>query len=326
RAALGVEVPLQDLFAAPRLADFAARVEALRRTGTAPPAPPLVAVPHEGALPLSFAQQRLWFIAQLEPDSPLYNMPGALRAEGPLDGAVLACCLGEIVRRHEALLTIFRGSDAAPEGSPVQVIRPAEPFPLPVVDLAGLPESGREALAATLMREEAARPFDLAGGPLLRGLLLRLAGRDHVVLLTLYHIAGDGWSLGLLVREIAALYPAFAAGRPSPLPALPVQYADYALWQRSWLQGEVLAGEIDWWRRQLAGLPPLLELPTDRPRPAAQSHRGASRPVRWPGARGRPSSWCCWPPSRPCWRATAGRTIWRWALPSPGATGWRPRG
>ena len=284
RAALGVEVPLQDLFAAPRLADFAARVEALRRTGTAPPAPPLVAVPHEGALPLSFAQQRLWFIAQLEPDSPLYNMPGALRAEGPLDGAVLACCLGEIVRRHEALRTIFRGSDAAPEGSPVQVIRPAEPFPLPVVDLAGLPESGREALAATLMREEAARPFDLAGGPLLRGLLLRLAGRDHVVLLTLYHIAGDGWSLGLLVREIAALYPAFAAGRPSPLPALPVQYADYALWQRSWLQGEVLAGEIDWWRRQLAGLPPLLELPTDRPRPAAQSHRGASRPVRLPAA------------------------------------------
>jgi len=283
RAALGVEVPLQDLFAAPRLADFAARVEALRRTGTAPPAPPLVAMPHEGALPLSFAQQRLWFIAQLEPDSPLYNMPGALRAEGPLDGAVLARCLGEIVRRHEALRTVF----AVQEGSPVQVIVPAEPFPLPVVDLAGLPERAREALAATLIREEAARPFDLARGPLLRGLLLRLAERDHTVLLTLHHIAGDGWSLGLLVREIAALYPALAAGRPSPLPplpALPVQYADYALWQRSWLQGEVLAGEIGWWAGKLAGLPPLLELPTDRLRPAAQSHRGASRPVRLPAA------------------------------------------
>jgi amino acid adenylation domain-containing protein/non-ribosomal peptide synthase protein (TIGR01720 family) len=281
RAALGVEVPLQDLFAAPRLADFAARVEALRRTGTAPPAPPLVAMPHEGPLPLSFAQQRLWFIAQLEPDSPLYNMPGALRAEGPLDDAVLARSLGEIVRRHEALRTIF----AATEGSPVQMIRPAEPFPLPAVDLAGLPERAREALAATLIREEAARPFDLARGPLLRGLLLRLAEREHTVLLTLHHIAGDGWSLGLLACEVAALYPAFAAGRPSPLPplpALPVQYADYAIWQRSWLQGEILEGEIDWWRRQLAGLPPLLELPTDRPRPAAQSHRGSTRPVRLP--------------------------------------------
>ncbi len=278
RGTLGVEVPLRDLFAAPRLADFVARVEAARRTGTVPPAPPLLAVPREGAPPLSFAQQRLWFIAQLEPDSPLYNMPGALRIEGPLDGAVLAHSLGEIVRRHEALRTVF----AATEGAPVQVILPAEPFPLPVVDLAGLPERAREALAATLIREEAARPFDLAHGPLLRGLLLRLAARDHTVLLTLHHIAGDGWSLGLLVREVAALYPAFAAGRPSPLPELPVQYADYSLWQRSWLQGEVLEREIDWWRHQLAGLPPLLELPTDRSRPAVQSHKGATRPVRLP--------------------------------------------
>ncbi|HEV7506310.1 MAG TPA: amino acid adenylation domain-containing protein [Thermoanaerobaculia bacterium] len=281
RAALGIEVPVRDLFAAPRLADFAARVEAARQDGTRPPAPPLLAMPREGELPLSFAQQRLWFIAQLEPDSPLYNMPGALRADGPLDGAVLARSLGEIVRRHEALRTVF----AAPEGSPVQVIMPAEPFLLPVVDLSGLPESAREALAVTLTGEEAARPFDLADGPLLRGLLLRLAERDHIIALTLHHIAGDGWSLGLLVREVAALYPAFAAGRPSllpPLPALPVQYSDYALWQRSWLRGEILEREIDWWRRQLAGLPPLLELPTDRPRPPVQSHRGASRPVRLP--------------------------------------------
>ncbi|MBW8873687.1 MAG: amino acid adenylation domain-containing protein [Acidobacteria bacterium] len=278
RSTLGIEVPLRDLFAAPRLADFAARVEAVRRTGAVPPAPPLLAVPREGPPPLSFAQQRLWFIAQLEPGSPLYNMPGALRAEGPLDGAVLAQCLGEIARRHEALRTVF----AAPEVSPVQVIRPAEPFPLPVVDLAGLPESAREALARALISEEATRPFDLTRGPLLRGLLVRLAEREHAVLLTLHHIAGDGWSLGLLVREVAALYPAFAAGRPSPLPELPVQYADYAVWQRSWLHGEVLEQEIDWWRRQLAGLPPLLELPTDRPRPAVQSHRGATRPVRLP--------------------------------------------
>jgi amino acid adenylation domain-containing protein/non-ribosomal peptide synthase protein (TIGR01720 family) len=278
RAALGIEVPLRDLFAAPRLADFAVRIEAARPSGTVPPAPPLLAVPRHGDLPLSFAQQRLWFIAQLEPDSPLYNMPGALRAEGPLDGAVLAHSLGEIVRRHETLRTVF----AAPEGSPVQVVQPAEPFLLPVVDLSRLPERERETLAFSLIREEAARPFDLAQGPLLRALLLRFGERDHAVLLTLHHIAGDGWSLRLLVREVAALYPAFAEGRPSPLPELPVQYADYAVWQRSWLHGEILEQEIAWWRRQLAGLPPLLELPTDRPRPAVQSHRGAKRPVRLP--------------------------------------------
>ncbi len=278
RRAFGVEVPVRDLFEAPTVEALAARVEAARRTGAILPAPPLLPAPREGALPLSFAQQRLWFIAQLEPDSPLYNMPGALWAEGLLDGAVLALCLGEIARRHEALRTVF----AAPEGLPVQVIQPVQPFPLPVVDLSGLPEGVREALALTLIQEEAGRPFDLTRGPLLRGLLVRVAERDHAVGLTLHHIVGDGWSLGLLIREIAALYPVFAARLPSPLPELPVQYADFAVWQRSWLRGEVLEQEIAWWRRQLAGLPPLLELPTDRPRPAAQSYRGANRPVRLP--------------------------------------------
>ncbi|HVR98703.1 MAG TPA: amino acid adenylation domain-containing protein, partial [Thermoanaerobaculia bacterium] len=281
RGALGVEVPLRDLFAAPRLADFAVRVE---QAGAVLSAPPLVAVPREGALPLSFAQQRLWFVDQLEPGSPLYNMPGALRAEGPLDGGVLALCLGEIVRRHEALRTVF----ADPDGSPVQVIQPARPFPLPVVDLSALPPGEREALAAALAGEEAARPFDLTGGPachpLLRGTLLRLAENEHVILLTLHHIVGDAWSLGVLIRELSALYPAFAAGRPSPLPELPLQYADYAVWQRSWLDGEVMDGEIAFWRRQLTGLPALLELTTDRPRPAVQSNRGATRPVRLPAA------------------------------------------
>jgi amino acid adenylation domain-containing protein/non-ribosomal peptide synthase protein (TIGR01720 family) len=282
RGALGVEMPLRELFAAPRLADFALRVEAARRTGAAvpgAPAPPLVPVPRAGDLPLSFAQQRLWFLDQLEPGSPLYNMPGALRIEGPLSAAVLARCLGEIVRRHETLRTVF----AAPAGSAVQVIRPAAPFPLPVVDLAGLPEHRREALALALLREEAGRPFDLTRDPILRGRLLRLAGEDHLVLLTLHHIAGDAWSLGLLAREIAALYPALlegTAGRPSPLAELTVQYADFAIWQHSWLRGEVLEREVDWWRRQLAGLPPLLTLSTDRPRPAVQSYRGATRPVR----------------------------------------------
>ncbi|HEX6863771.1 MAG TPA: amino acid adenylation domain-containing protein, partial [Thermoanaerobaculia bacterium] len=265
RGAFGVELPLRDLFVAPRLSDLAARIEG---AGAGPLAPPLVPVPREGDLPLSFAQQRLWFIDQLEPGSPLYNMPVALRVEGPLDAAVLAQCLGEIVRRHEALRTVF----AAPQGTPVQGIRPAEPFALPVVDLSGLPDAEPQALA--LAREEAGRPFDLARGPLLRGLLLRLGERDHAVVLTVHHIASDGWSMGILVREVAALYGG------APLPPLPVQYADFAAWQRSWLQGEVLEREIAFWRHQLAGLPPVLELPTDRPRPAAQSYRGAVQPVR----------------------------------------------
>ncbi|MBW8873686.1 MAG: non-ribosomal peptide synthase/polyketide synthase [Acidobacteria bacterium] len=278
RQAFGVEMPLRDLFATPMLADLAARVEAARRAGVQRLTPPLVPVPREGALPLSFAQERLWFIDQLEPGSPLYNVPAALRVAGPLDAAVLARCLGEILRRHEALRTLF----AAPQDTPVQVIQPAEPLLLSVVDLSALPESAREASAPTLLREEAARPFDLSRGPLLRGVLVRLAECDHAVALTMHHIVSDGWSLGLLVREVAALYPAFAARRPSPLPDLPLQYADFAVWQRSWLRGEVLENEIDWWRRQLAGLPPLLEMPTDRPRPGVQSFRGAARPVRLP--------------------------------------------
>ncbi|HVG10073.1 MAG TPA: amino acid adenylation domain-containing protein, partial [Thermoanaerobaculia bacterium] len=279
REAFGVEIPLRDLFVAPRLSDLAVKIEAARQTGTQQQAPPLVPLApalREGPLPLSFAQQRLWFIDQLEPGSPLYNVPAALRVEGPLDGAVLARCLGEIVRRHEALRTAF----AAPQGVPVQVIRPAEPFLLPVVDLSALPESAREDLVRPLTAAETRRPFDLASGPLLRGLLLRLAAQDHAVVLTMHHIASDGWSIGILVREIAALYAAFAADRPSPLPELPVQYADFAAWQSSWLRGEVLDQEIAFWRRELAGLPPLLELPTDHPRPAVLSHRGAARPVR----------------------------------------------
>ncbi|HKH43314.1 MAG TPA: amino acid adenylation domain-containing protein, partial [Thermoanaerobaculia bacterium] len=274
REAFGVEMPLRDLFVAPRLAELAARVETARRAGAQQPTPPLVPVSREGVLPLSFAQQRLWFIDQLEPGSPLYTVPVALRVEGPLDAAVLACCLGEIVRRHEALRTVF----AAPQGAPVQVIQPAEPFLLPVVDLSALPE--REELVRSLTMAETGRPFDLARGPMLRGLLVRLAERDHAVVLTLHHIASDGWSMGLLIREVAALYPALAAGQPSPLPELPVQYADFAAWQRSRLDGEALEREIDFWRGQLAGLPPLLELPTDHPRPAMLSHRGAARPVR----------------------------------------------
>ncbi|HVR95359.1 MAG TPA: condensation domain-containing protein, partial [Thermoanaerobaculia bacterium] len=288
---LGVQISVQDLFEEPTVAGFAARLSSAgvepapaelplpaSQAGTPLPAPPLLPASRDGSLPLSFAQQRLWFIDQLEPGSPLYNMPVALRVQGALDGSVLALTLGEIVRRHEALRTAFAVRDDAP----VQVIQPPQPFGLPVVDLSGLPESRREAQALALSGEEAGRPFDLGRGPLLRCLLLRLTGEDHVLALTLHHIASDGWSMGILIREVAALYPALAAGNPSPLPELPVQYADFAVWQRSWLHGEALESEISFWRRQLAGLPPLLELPTDHPRPAVQSFHGATRRVRLP--------------------------------------------
>ena len=276
REAFGVEMPLRDLFETPVLANLAIRVEAARESREEWSAPPLVPVPRTGPLALSFAQQRLWFIDQLEPGIPLYNIPVALRVEGPLDPAVLALCLGEVLRRHEALRTVF----AAPEGSPEQVIQPAVPFHLPVIDLTGLPEGERERLAFHLAGDEASRSFDIGCGPLLRGVLLRLAEGDHVVLLTMHHIVSDGWSVGILVHEIAVLYAAFAEGRPSSLPELPVQYADFSDWQRSWLQGEALERQMTFWRQQIADLPPLLELPTDRPRPAVQSFRGALRPVR----------------------------------------------
>ncbi|HVG07839.1 MAG TPA: amino acid adenylation domain-containing protein, partial [Thermoanaerobaculia bacterium] len=278
RGVFGIEMPLRDLFETPKLADLATRIEMMLRAGESSPAPPLSTVPRQGPLPLSFAQQRLWFIDQLEPGSPLYNIPAALRVEGPLDPEVLALCLGEIVRRHEALRTTF---DAA-QGVPEQLIQPAVPAVLSVVDLAGLPEHARETRALALAGEEADRPFDLARGPLLRSLLLRLTGSDHIFALTLHHIVSDGWSAGVLVREVAALYAAFTEGSPSPLPELPVQYADFAVWQRSWLQGEVLESELSFWRGQLAGLPPRLELPTDRPRPSVQSFRGTSQPVQLP--------------------------------------------
>ncbi|HEY4561927.1 MAG TPA: condensation domain-containing protein, partial [Thermoanaerobaculia bacterium] len=183
----------------------------------------------------------------------------------------LAATLDEVVSRHEILRTTF----AATGREPVQVIHAPRPFELTVVDLAGLPETKIEPAAQGLTREDLRRPFDLARGPLARATLLRLGEEEHVLLFAMHHIVSDGWSMGVLAREVGALYPAFAAGQASPLPVLPVQYADYAAWQRSWLLGEVLAEHVAFWRRRLAGAPALLHLPTDRPRPAVQRYRGA---------------------------------------------------
>ncbi len=278
RAAFGIELPLRALFETPAVEGLARTVEASLRSGVAP-APPIVPVGRDGDLPLSFAQQRLWFLDQMEPGSPAYNMPAAVRLSGRLSPAALEASLAEIVARHEVLRTRFEQAG----GEPVQRILPAGGRDLPLADLAGLPEGAREAEAHRLAAAEAVRPFDLARGPLLRGVLLRLEAGEHVALLTMHHIASDGWSMDLLVRELAALYPAFAAGLPSPLPPLPVQYGDFAVWQRSWLQGETLEAQLAFWRQRLAGAPPVLELPTDRPRSAVRSGRGAVLPFRLSG-------------------------------------------
>ncbi len=273
REAFQVELPLRDLFKSPTIAALAASVEAARRTARGLSVPPVERVLREGELPLSFAQQRLWFLEQLGPGTPLYNIPSAVRFIGQLDVVALEQSLNEIVRRHEILRTIF----ATVDGQAVQVITPQLSLRVSLVDLSSLPPAEREPEALRLAAEEAQRPFDLVRGPLLRARLLRLDEEDHVALLTMHHIVSDGWSTGVLVQEIAALYPAFSAGQPSPLPDLPIQYADFAHWQRQWLQGEVLEKQLDYWKRQLAALPPSLELPTDRPRPAIQSYRGAHK-------------------------------------------------
>ena len=263
RQVFGAEIPLRALFEEPTVEALARRVEAAETKSV----PPILPVPRDGRpLPLSFPQERLWFLDQLEPGNPTLNMPASYPLAGDVDPGVLARALSEVVRRHEVLRTTF-GSE---EGRPFQRIAPARPVPLPVVDLRGL---GQE--AERLEAEESLRPFDLARGPLLRACLLRRGERDWLLLLTLHHAVADGWSMGLLRRELGTLYAALSAGNPSPLPEPPVQYADYAAWQRRWLSGEVLEGQIAYWRDQLAGAP-VLDLPTDRPRPALQTYRGES--------------------------------------------------
>ncbi|MDQ3173551.1 MAG: amino acid adenylation domain-containing protein, partial [Acidobacteriota bacterium] len=225
------------------------------------------------SLPLSFAQQRLWFLNQLEPDSPFYNVPAALRLSGPLNVAALEQSINEIIRRHESLRTTY----AAVDGTPVQIIAPNLTLRLPIIDLKHLPESRREAETLRLVTEKARLPFDLAHGPLIRATLLRLDEAEHVLLSTIHHIAADGWSTGVFSRELGVLYETFSQSKSSPLQELPIQYADYAVWQRQWLRDEVLEKQLSYWKEKLAGAPAVLELPTDRPHPFVQSYRGAKQ-------------------------------------------------
>ncbi|HSN97076.1 MAG TPA: amino acid adenylation domain-containing protein, partial [Candidatus Nanopelagicales bacterium] len=277
RRSFSVDIPLRTLFESPTVAGLAARVEAALRAGRGVEAPPLTPIPRDGALLLSFAQQRLWFLDQLEPDSPSYSIPSALRVRGELDIEALRRVFEEIVRRHEALRTTF----VAHEGSPLQIIHPPATWMLPVIDLSGRPEDARQEELERLLIEEVRRPFHLDRGPLLRTTLVKLAPEEHVLLLDMHHIVSDGWSTGVLVREIGALYPAFHAGQSSPLPELPIHYADFAAWQRAFLAGEPLDREIAYWRRRLSGAP-ALELPTDRSRPPVQTFRGAQHHLTLP--------------------------------------------
>ncbi len=221
-------------------------------------------------IPLSFAQQRLWFLDQLTPANPGYNVPCALHLSGLLHVSMLERSLNEIVRRHEVLRTTF----IAHEGHPRQVIVSSIHLPLPVIDLTELEKDRREQVLLQLVTAEARRPFDLAHGPLIRSTLLRSGTGEHVLALLLHHIVSDGWSNGVLIRELSALYSAYSTGAPSPLPELSIQYADFALWQRTRLQGAELAKQLMYWHNQLAGMPTMLELPTDHPRPPMQQFRG----------------------------------------------------
>ncbi len=276
RTAFGIEMPLRQLFESPTVQELAAAVESALRQESAVSAPAIERAPREQGLPLSYAQQRLWFIDQLEPNSALYNIPAAVRLKGELNLTALGQTFSEVVRRHEVLRTTFVNVD----GEPLQHISPAQPLSLPIVDLSHLTADERETEAQRLATAEAQRPFDLSRGPLFRVQVLRLSVTEHILLCTMHHIVSDGWSIWMLVREVAALYEAFSQDQPSPLPELPIQYADYAVWQRQWLEGAVLEAQLAYWREQLSGAPSVLELPTDYPRPAVQSFRGAAQSIR----------------------------------------------
>ena len=274
RAAFGVGLPVRALFEQPTVALLAPVLERAARAET----PPIAPAPPGAPRPLSFAQQRIWFLDQLDPGSSAYNIPLALRLDGPLDPAALGRSLDTVVARHESLRTSFAQAD----GLPTPVVRPPAAVALPLIDLRGLPEAARDAAVRRRAQEEAGHAFDLQRGPLLRAALLALADEQHILLLTMHHIVSDGWSRGVLMREMAACYAAHAAGRAPDLAPLPIQYGDFALWQQRVLRGALLEAQIDYWRGRLAGAPAALELPTDFARPAVQSFRGATLPVLLP--------------------------------------------
>ncbi|HET6976573.1 MAG TPA: amino acid adenylation domain-containing protein [Pyrinomonadaceae bacterium] len=266
RTALDCELPLRAIFEAPTLAALAASIDHARQNSAGVSLPPITPVLREGPLPLSFAQERLWFIDRLDEGSAVYNISTAVKLEGSLQTAALEQSLAELVRRREILRTSF----VEINGQPAQLPAASMSLPLRLTNLENV-----EYPTAQMVAHETAPAFDLTQLPLLRARLIQLSDREHALVLTFHHIISDGWSMGVLVKELTTLYQAFANGEPSPLPQLTLQYADYAVWQRRWLQGAVLDQQLDYWKQQLDGAPELLELPLDHPRPQLRRYRGA---------------------------------------------------
>ncbi|HKP45904.1 MAG TPA: amino acid adenylation domain-containing protein, partial [Pyrinomonadaceae bacterium] len=247
-----------------------------KKVAAGEPKPLISPRPAGAVVPLSFYQQGLWVLSQLMPDTSLYHVPKAVRLQGSLDVGALKMTLDHLVARHESLRTSFATSD----GVPTQVIKDHLEVELPIINLSELSEAERAESARVLLRNEARKIFDLANGPLVRALLVKLADQEHVFMMTMHHIITDGWSVGVLHREFMELYKAFAAGAPSPLPELKIQYPDYAVWHRDWFKGDVYESQLRYWKEQFKTLPPVLELPTDHPRPTVQAHkafRGSKR-------------------------------------------------
>ncbi|MDQ3981849.1 MAG: condensation domain-containing protein, partial [Actinomycetota bacterium] len=265
----GVQIAFQDLYECSRLDELAARIDALAPTAGVSEEPPIEPIPRGGYLPVSYGQEQIWFLDQLHPGTPLYNIPFDLHLEGELDRAALHRALEDLARRHEVLRMGF----VAVEGEPRAFVEPEPEIDLPFVDLSSWPADRARAEALKLFDEEATKPFDLARPPLFRGTLVALGEDDHVLLMTFHHIVYDGWTPTIIQEELSALYGAAKDGRDAGLPHLPIQYPDYAHWQRRWMSGEVLDESLGFWREHLHGAPPL-DLPTDRPRPPAQSYAG----------------------------------------------------
>ncbi|WP_442940787.1 non-ribosomal peptide synthase/polyketide synthase [Nostoc sp.] len=271
RTSLKVELPLRSLFAAPTVAQLSEHIQRSQQQDLELTAPPILPRAKNAELPLSFAQTRLWFLEQLNPNSAFYNLLIALRLVGTLNVAILEQSLIEILHRHEALRTNF----AIADGEPSQVIQTQTNWTVSVVDLQHLPTSEQKIASQQLAQQQAIQPFELATQPLVRATLVVLSETEHLLLVCMHHIVSDGWSMGVFVQELAALYNAYFQGQPTPLEPLPIQYADFALWQRQWFQGDVLQSQLSYWQKQLKDSPALLSLPTDRPRPAVQTFAGA---------------------------------------------------
>jgi acyl carrier protein len=269
-----IDIPLRALFEQPSISSLAQVIEALTNQSSSSLLPSITSQERPEHIPLSFAQQRLWFIDQLLPENALYNIPLALTLKGSLNVLALEKALNSLIERHESLRTIFMSS----EDQAVQVILPELSLHLDEcsIDLSGLSQEKQSSMAQDYAQEEVSRPFNLSVGPLLRIKLIKLKEDEHILLLTMHHIISDGWSTGILFKELSHLYSAYASNKESTLPPLALQYADFSLWQRNWLQGEVLEQQLSYWKKQLSDIPDLLELPTDKPRPKEMTYRGGS--------------------------------------------------